>query len=90
MDTLELTDGSPAPGKGPAVRDQRAEVTGGRDPQRGTWENGTSGSMTGYWGLDKVALIRHRQTKGAGTGRLDLSSGYPALLYPISDFSIGD
>jgi hypothetical protein len=45
-------------------------------------ENRTSGSMRGYWGLRTVALVRHRQTKGAGTDRPDLPSGYQALLYP--------
>lgn len=29
-----------------------------------------------------VALVRHRQPKGAGTDRRDLPSGRQALLYP--------
>jgi hypothetical protein len=29
--------------------------------------NRTSGSMRGYWRSSMVGLVRHRQTKGAGT-----------------------
>jgi len=46
-------------------------------------ENRTSGSMRGCWGLDTVALVRHRQTKGAGTARRDLPPDCQALLYPV-------
>ena len=52
-------------------------------------ENRTSGSMRGYWGPDTVGLVRHRQTKGAGTARLDLPSGYQALLYPMKGYVAG-
>jgi hypothetical protein len=45
--------------------------------------NRTSGSMRGYWGLDTVGLVRHRQTKEAGTDRPDLPSDSQALLYPF-------
>ena len=48
--------------------------------------NRTSGSMRGYWGLDTVGLVRHRQTKGAGTDRRDLPSGYQALHYPFRGY----
>ena len=48
--------------------------------------NRTSGSMRGYWGLDMVGLVRHRQTKGAGTARRDLPTGYQALLYPLTRY----
>jgi hypothetical protein len=43
--------------------------------------NRTSGSMRGCWRLGTVELVRHRQTKGAGTDRLDLLSHvqYPTL-----------
>jgi hypothetical protein len=44
--------------------------------------NRTSGSMRGYWGLDTVGLVRHRQPKEAETDRPDLPSGRQALLYP--------
>jgi hypothetical protein len=40
------------------------------------------GSMRGYWGLDTVGLVRHRQPKEAETDRPDLPSGLQALLYP--------
>lgn len=46
-------------------------------------ENRMSGSMRGCWALDMAGLVRHRQTKGAGTDRPDLPSGYQALLYPF-------
>ncbi len=46
-------------------------------------ENRTSGSMRGCWGLATVGLVRHRQTKGAGTARPDLLSDAQALLYPF-------
>ena len=38
-------------------------------------ENRTSGSMRGCWRSRTVGLVRHRQTKGAGTARLDLPAG---------------
>ena len=45
--------------------------------------NRTSGSMRGYWRLTMVGLVRHRQTKEAGTDRPDLPSDSQALLYPV-------
>jgi len=49
--------------------------------------NRTSGSMRGYWRLTMVGLVRHRQTKEAGTDRPDLPSDSQALLYPVLVFT---
>jgi len=47
-------------------------------------DNCTSGSMRGCWVSSMAGLVRHRQTKGAGTDRPDLHSGSQALLYPLT------
>ena len=45
-------------------------------------ENRTSGSMRGCWGSRTVGLVRHRQTKGAGTARPDLLAGGQCSTLP--------
>jgi len=40
-----------------------------------------SGSMSGVWKRSMVALVRHRQTKGAETDRPDLSHRATSRLY---------
>jgi Protein of unknown function (DUF3467) len=45
-------------------------------------ENRTSGSMRGCWRSSRVGLVRHRQTKGAGTARPDLPSGGQCSTLP--------
>jgi len=42
----------------------------------------TSGSMRGCWRSSTVGLVRHRQTKGAGTARRDLPSGGQCSTLP--------
>ena len=45
-------------------------------------ENRTSGSMRGCWRSRTVGLVRHRQTKGAGTARPDLPAGGQCSTLP--------
>jgi hypothetical protein len=55
-------------------------------------ENRTSGSMRGCWRSSTVGLVRHRQTKGAGTDRPGLPSGGQCSTLPhyiISSKSVG-
>jgi len=47
-------------------------------------ENRTSGSMRGCWGSRMVGLVRHRQTKGAGTARPGLHAGGQCSTLPYS------
>ncbi len=68
-----------------ASADHRVAADGPRQAKaQVVLEPTTSGSMRGSWGLDMAGLVRHRQTKGAGTDRPDLPSGYQALLYPVT------
>lgn len=46
-------------------------------------ENRTSGSMRGCWRSRTVGLVRHRQTKGAGTDRPDLPAGGQCSTLPF-------
>ena len=47
-------------------------------------ETRTPGSMSGEWKRGRVELLRHRQTKGPGTDRLDLNHRATPRLYKNS------
>ena len=58
-----------------------------RTPSERTWSESrmreirTSGSMSGIWKRSKAMLLRHRQTKGPETDRLNLNHRATSLLY---------
>ena len=45
-----------------------------------------SGSTSGMWKRSMVQLMRHRQTKGPGTDRPDLTHRATSRLYPNRDY----